>query len=576
MQRYTGRFDELRAGRSMTLGTRVTVVVTLLVAAVLAGSGYAALKVRRANLEADLDREAHEIATALRAGIEPLDRATAEETLLARAQAARQHDEAFTLEILSIGTEQRTDDDAWHLLMRAVDIQDVPVGRLFDSSSGPRSYAMAVPLFDAAALELPPRHPARHPTAIMGMRRDAGYIDAEVTATARRIFPLFLLLVVGVAIGVRLAIEQIVVRPLRRLLEGIDAVGKGDLSRVILAERDDEIGTLAGRFNAMTGSLREAREEAERAASARLGLEARLRQSEKLATIGQMAAEIAHEVGTPLNVIGGRARTMARKAEKAVDKSAETPDAPAGLDAGEVVKNATIIGDEVSRITKIIRQVLDFSRPRGPTVTRVRLGAVVAEALEFLREPIRRQGIAVDLRTTPAAPEVPGDPDQIQQVCLNLVMNAIHAMPNGGTLRVATEQVVRRKEGLDLAPPAEYAVLVITDSGSGIPPADREKIFEPFFTTKDEGQGTGLGLAVSHGIVKDHDGWIEVDSPAAGGAEFRVYLPCATTGTLEGFPHPPAKDSAGQSPATSTRSGALAAKPHAASDLAEMRSIGKD
>src|SRR6185437_9513503 len=242
MQRYTGRCDELRAGRSMTLGTRVTVVVTLLVAAVLAGSGYAALKVRRANLEADLDREAHEIATALRAGIEPLDRATAEETLLARAQAARQHDEAFTLEILSIGTEQRTDDDAWHLLMRAVDIQDVPVGRLFDSSSGPRSYAMAVP----------PRHPARHPTAIMGMRRDAGYIDAEVTATARRIFPLFLLLVVGVAIGVRLAIEQIVVRPLRRLLEGIDAVGKGDLSRVILAERDDEIGTLAGRFNAMT------------------------------------------------------------------------------------------------------------------------------------------------------------------------------------------------------------------------------------------------------------------------------------------------------------------------------------
>jgi signal transduction histidine kinase len=534
----------------MTLGTRVTVVVTLLVAAVLAGSGYAALKVRRANLEADLDREAHEIATALRAGIEPLDRATADDTLLARARAARQHDEAFTLEVLSIGTEQRTDDDAWLLLMRAVDIQDVPVGRLFDSSSGPRSYAMAVPLFDAAALELPPRHPARHPTAIMGMRRDAGYIDREVAASARRIFPLFLLLVVGVAIGVRLAIEQLVMRPLRRLLEGIDAVGKGDLSRVILAERDDEIGTLAGRFNAMTGSLREAREETERAASARLGLEARLRQSEKLATIGQMAAEIAHEVGTPLNVIGGRARTMARKAEKAAEKAAETPAPPAGLDAGEVVKNATIIGDEVSRITKIIRQVLDFSRPRGPTVTRVRLGAVVAEALEFLREPLRRPGITVDLRTLPALPEVPGDPDQIQQVCLNLIMNAIHAMPNGGTLRLATERVVRRKEGLDLAPPTEYAVLIVADSGPGIPPADREKIFEPFFTTKDEGQGTGLGLAVSHGIVKDHDGWIEVDSPPTGGAEFRVFLPCATP--------------------------AAAGETHTASDLAEMRSIGKD
>jgi signal transduction histidine kinase len=401
---------------------------------------------------------------------------------------------------------------------------------------------MAVPLFDAAGLELPPRHPARHPAAILGMRRDAGYIDAEVAASGRRIFPLFLLVVVGVGIGVRFAVSQIVVRPLRRLLEGIDAVGKGDLSRVILAERDDEVGELASRFNAMTGSLREAREETERAANARLGLEARLRQSEKLATIGQMAAEIAHEVGTPLNVIGGRARALAKKAERAVEASTSS-------DPSDVVKNATIIGDEVARITKIIRQVLDFSRPRGPTVTRVHLGAVVAEALEFLREPMRRQGIEVEVHTMPAPPEVPGDPDQIQQVCLNLITNAIHAMPEGGTLRVATECVVRRKGGLDLAPPAEYAVLVIADSGPGIPAANRDKIFEPFFTTKDEGQGTGLGLAVSHGIVKDHDGWIEVDSPAAGGAEFRVFLPCASASAGAAFDAPA---------------------------LAEMGSIGKD
>jgi signal transduction histidine kinase len=553
----------------MTLGTRVTVVTTLLVASVLAGSGYAALKVRRANLEADLDREAHEIATALRAGIEPLDRSTAAETLVQRARAARRHDELFALEVISVGDERRTDDDAWKLLMRAAEIQDAPVGRLFDSSSGARSYAMAVPLFDAAALELPPRHPARRPIAIMGMRRDAGYIDAEVAASARRIYPLFLLVVIGVAVGVRFAIQQIVVRPLRRLLEGIDAVGKGDLSRVILAERDDEIGTIAGRFNAMTGSLREAREEGERAAGARLGLEARLRQSEKLATIGQMAAEIAHELGTPLNVIGGRARAISKRLEKAAERAAErvetkTDGAAAAASAEmtrdvtkDVTKNAGIIGDEVARIAKIIRQVLDFSRPRGPTVTRVRLGDVVTEALEFLREAIRRQGIVVETRTSPEPPEVPGDPDQIQQVCLNLVMNAIHAMPGGGTLRVATERVVRRKGGLDLAPPAAYVALVIADGGPGIPLADREKIFEPFFTTKDEGQGTGLGLAVSYGIVKDHDGWIEVESPAAGGAVFRVFLPCevAASGSEDSWEGQPAEP-------------ALA--------LAEPHSIGKD
>jgi signal transduction histidine kinase len=154
---------------------------------------------------------------------------------------------------------------------------------------------------------------------------------------------------------------------------------------------------------------------------------------------------------------------------------------------------------------------------------------------------------------------VPGDPDQIQQVCLNLFMNAIHAMPKGGTLRIATAEVVRRKGGLDVAPPAAYAVLTIADSGSGIPPADRDKIFEPFFTTKDEGQGTGLGLAVSHGIVKDHDGWIEVDSPPGGGAVFRVFLPCAIA--------------AGASLSDSADKWDGATAP---GTLAEPKSIGKD
>jgi signal transduction histidine kinase len=130
----------------------------------------------------------------------------------------------------------------------------------------------------------------------------------------------------------------------------------------------------------------------------------------------------------------------------------------------------------------------------------------------------------------PSPPEVPGDPDQIQQVCLNLLMNAIQAMPEGGTLRISASRVTRRKEGLDLSPPAPYAMLEIVDTGHGIAPTNRAKIFEPFFTTRDEGQGTGLGLAVSHGIVKDHDGWIEVDSPAGGGAVFRVFLPCVVGG----------------------------------------------
>jgi signal transduction histidine kinase len=507
----------------MKVGTRVTVVTTVLVAGVLAASGAAALKVRRADLVADLQREAREIAAALQTGLEPLEADQATETLEERANAARVNNEIFQLEILRVGDEKRTSDPAWLLLMQGAEIEDGPVGRLFDSSSGPPSFAMAVPLFDAAALELPRRHPARKAVAMLGMRRNAGYIGTEIKATARRTFPLFLAVLIVVAIAVNVAQRHTVLQPLRRLLEGIEEVGKGDLSRVLLAERDDEIGTIAGRFNAMTGSLREAREDGQRGGEARLALEARLRQSEKLATIGQMAAEIAHEVGTPLNVIGGRAR--------AIGKIIERQSEGAGPGSAEIAKNAGIIGGEVERIAKIIRQVLDFSRQRGPqsglTNTRVRLAAVVAEAVEFLSEPTRRQGITVEVSGVIDVPDAPGDADQIQQVCLNLLMNAIHAMPAGGTLRLATERVVRRKGGLDLAAPAEYVVLAISDSGSGIPEAHRDRIFEPFFTTRDEGQGTGLGLAVSNGIVKDHDGWIEVESPGGegGGAIFRVFLP---------------------------------------------------
>jgi signal transduction histidine kinase len=506
----------------MKLGARVTIVTTLLVAPVLGVLGYGALKVRRADLEADLDRQAREVAEALRAGIEPLpsDPEAVRKLLTERAWMSRERDDAFKLEVLRLGDAWQTTDQGWMIMSQAAEIEDGPVGRLLESPGREPAFAMAVLLYDTNGMSLPYHHPARRPRAILGMRRDARYIKDEVAATARRIFPLFLGVVVFVAIGVLLALRTTVTVPLRRLLEGIDAVGKGDLSRVILARRDDEIGALAGGFNAMTGSLRDAHEEGDRGVKARLALETRLRQSEKLATIGQMAAEIAHELGTPLNVIGGRARALARAK------------GPKAGDPAEVARNADIIAGEVARITKIIRQVLDFSRKRGPTVTSVHLGSVVAEALEFLREIISRQRIQTDIQVMPSPPEVPGDPDQIQQVCLNLLMNAIQAMPEGGTLRISASRVTRRKEGLDLSPPAPYAMLEIVDTGHGIAPTNRAKIFEPFFTTRDEGQGTGLGLAVSHGIVKDHDGWIEVDSPAGGGAVFRVFLPCVVGGAV--------------------------------------------
>jgi signal transduction histidine kinase len=502
----------------MKLGPRVAIVTTLLMACVFAMAATAVLVLRRMDLERDLDRRAREVADALAAGLEPVLPNEAFEALERRVAWADQYRGTFQLETLMAGSHH-TNDPTWAGLVEAARLGNAPVGRFFFDVPASRRpvYVMAIPLHNGL-----PADPVRQTVAYLGLTRDCSYINEEVRQTGVRLLPLLLVGVLAFGAVVYVFLVSGVVRPLRRLIEAIDAVSKGDLSRALLPQKNDEIGSLAARFNAMTNYLRDAREEQARANHARLGLETRLRHSEKLATMGQMAAEIAHEVGTPLNVIGGRARSLARRAP----------------DAAEVQKNAEIIATQVERITKIIRQVLDFSRKSRPTLGQVDVRRVVGEAIEFVDESLRRQQI----ETVVSAPDdlgfITGDPGEIQQVCLNLVMNAIHAMPSGGQLAVTLDQVTRRKEGLALAAPAAYLLMEVTDTGTGVPAADREKIFEAFFTTKDTGEGTGLGLAVAKGIVKDHDGWIEVDDRPEGGAVFRVFLPFTTEGPPDGTTSP--------------------------------------
>jgi signal transduction histidine kinase len=492
----------------MKLGPRIAVVTTLLTAGVLGLTATGVLLIRRQDLERDLDRQAEAVAEALAAGLEPLEPGKAQEILQSRVTWAEQQGGSFKLEILTAGGT-RTSDPAWTALIEEARAADRPAARFFVQRP---VYAMAIPLHNAL-----PADPVRQAVAYLGLKRDTSYIGEEVLNTAWRIVPLLVIGILAFGGIMYLLLISGVVTPLRRLIDAIDAVSKGDLSRALLPEKDDEIGSLAGRFNAMTNYLRDARDKEARANNARLSLETRLRHSEKLATMGQMAAEIAHEVGTPLNVIGGRARSLARRSQ----------------DAADVQKNAEIITTQVERITRIIRQVLDFSRKSRPTLTHVDVHRVIAESLEFVDELLRRQRIEPAVTAPRDLPSIPGDPGEIQQVCLNLVMNAVHAMPRGGRLSIMLDQVTRRKEGLALSAPAPYLLMEVGDTGVGVPSADRDKIFEAFFTTKDTGEGTGLGLAVAKGIVKDHDGWIEVDDRPEGGAVFRVFLPVSTEAPAE-------------------------------------------
>lgn len=349
-------------------------------------------------------------------------------------------------------------------------------------------------------------------TGMLELSRPTRWLDEASQSDLWRA-ALLVFLISGVATAaVWFLTRSLMTRPMAKLLRGIDDVAKGDLSHVLLSERDDEIGAVASRFNDMTFSLRESRAETQRHHEAKSSLEQRLAHTEKLATIGQIAAEIAHEVGTPLNVIAGRAR--------ATQKKADNPDA--------VNKNAEIIAEQTARITKIIERLLDFARRRvGPTAPiKVNLNALTLTTMELLGAQFGAAKVKTKLVRAEGLPLVSGHGDRLQQVLLNLLLNAVQAMPDGGAITLETSAAIRQRPGLELAPEQLYVCIEVSDTGPGIPEDRRDKIFEPFYTSKDGQGGTGLGLAVCAGIVKEHDGWLEVGDAPGGGARFRVFLPC--------------------------------------------------
>jgi PAS domain S-box-containing protein len=230
--------------------------------------------------------------------------------------------------------------------------------------------------------------------------------------------------------------------------------------------------------------------------SERKRLEMQLRRAERLAELGTLASGMAHEIGTPMNVILGRAEyLLQRTADEGMKK---------GL--------ATIV-TQVERITKVMNQLLTFARRKPSERRAVDLGEIVEDSLEMFQERITHSRVTVDKSIESSLPPVCADRDQLIQVLINLVMNSLHAMPEGGRL------------GLSLDRENRHVRLGVSDTGYGMPEEICSKVFEPFFTTKDFGKGTGLGLTVVKGIVEEHGGTIAVESVVDKGTTFWVRLP---------------------------------------------------
>jgi two-component system, sporulation sensor kinase E len=225
-------------------------------------------------------------------------------------------------------------------------------------------------------------------------------------------------------------------------------------------------------------------------------MQEQLRKTERIAELGTLASGMAHEIGTPMNVILGRAEYLYQRV----------------TDEGTKKGLATIV-NQVERITKVMNQLLAFARRNTSVRDAVDLGEIIDNSLEMFHERVAHGSITVEKAIEANVPSVHADRDQLIQVLINLVMNSLHAMPEGGRLR------------LSLTREGSHACLGVSDTGHGMPEEIRSRVFDPFFTTKEFGKGTGLGLTVVKGIVEEHGGTIAVESVVGKGTTFWIRLP---------------------------------------------------
>src|ERR1035441_340523 len=286
------------------------------------------------------------------------------------------------------------------------------------------------------------------------------------------------------------ALAYLIQRPMVELQEKIGLVSEGDLDvAVSFSRRNDEIGDLGRNFNHMMEQLRESREEIERLHRTQMS------RAEHLATLGELAAGLAHEIRNPLAGIAGVIEIIGR-------------DLPSTSPARAVVKDVRL---EIAHINRILTDLLETARPHPPQVCLSNLNTTVEHAVMLARQQVLSKPIKIELQKAPDLPEVEHDSDQIHQVLLNLLLNAVQAMEGEGTVRV------------EIGSRDDYASVMVSDTGRGIPPQHIPNIFRPFYTTK--GNGTGLGLSLALRIVEEHHGRIEVSSVVGKGSKFEVVLP---------------------------------------------------
>ncbi len=348
------------------------------------------------------------------------------------------------------------------------------------------------------AIRLDQAGPATH--GVVVVIRDIGYVDDALWMWNLKLAIAAAATVLVMMFVTRFLVHRVLGVPLAEVMSGVARVGKGDLAVDVPAKTTDELGRLAISFNDMTRKLREARASVEEEHERRAALETRIRRLQTLAVAGEVAASLAHEIGSPLNVILGRTRMMAARTDTTEQSRAELE----------------TIGAQTERISRVVQRLLRLSRPSRAISEDVDVAAVAEDTLSFIAPECRNRKI-VTILDAREKPRVRADRDQITQILFNLCHNAMQAQPNGGRIevRLGMVEVLGRP----------FAEMQVLDAGPGIDPAVKGRLFDPFVTTKEGEGGSGLGLAIVDGLARELGGVVEVDDGVSGGACFRVRLP---------------------------------------------------
>lgn len=331
--------------------------------------------------------------------------------------------------------------------------------------------------------------------------------------------------------------SQVIYQPVADLLQTMGRVRGGDLDATVPVRAHDEFGKLATDFNHMVARLRmmtaereayqKSLEERVREATVELAeryaeidernvqleeaytslfdLQRELTKFERLAAAGQLAAQFAHEVGTPLNLISGHVQLLAARTDDPKTK-----------------ERLDLIGSQITRIERIVRNMLDATRRPRPELAPVEINALLQRIFEITAPTLAARQVELIAELDESNPSISGDGEQLQQVFINLINNSLDAMPGGGRLTIRTE-----------ADGKGQARIICRDTGAGISEEIRGRIFDPLFTTKIRERGSGLGLTVVHQIIREHGGTITLESAPGEGTEFKIILPLATSPAAE-------------------------------------------